>query len=175
MLQLLSERPIFVRTDQHFSKTDIPIHCKEQDFEICAIQLVTKTSNLIILSLYRASFDVNKFQRRLDATLKLLYNSKSEFIISRDINVNSLNKNNHKIQVNSLLNIYNLLYTVNFSIRIQNFLSTATDNNFIDSMRSNSPCTSPIVNGFSDHDSQFLTVHNITAKNTLETQNQKNN
>jgi hypothetical protein len=45
---------IFVRTDQHFSKIDISHHCKEQDFEICAVQLVTKTSNLIILSLYRA-------------------------------------------------------------------------------------------------------------------------
>jgi hypothetical protein len=33
---------IFVRTDQHFSKIDIPVHCKEQDFEFCAIQLVAK-------------------------------------------------------------------------------------------------------------------------------------
>jgi hypothetical protein len=60
---------IFVRTDQHFSKIYISHHCKEQDFEICAIQLITKTSNLIILSLYRApSGDVNEFLRSLDAT-----------------------------------------------------------------------------------------------------------
>jgi hypothetical protein len=39
---------IFVREDQHFSKIDISHHCKEQDFEICATQLVIKTSNLII-------------------------------------------------------------------------------------------------------------------------------
>jgi hypothetical protein len=45
---------IFVRTDQHFSKIDIYHHCKGQDFEISAVQLVSKTSNLIVLSLYRA-------------------------------------------------------------------------------------------------------------------------
>jgi hypothetical protein len=62
-----------------------PIHCKE-DFEICAIQLVPRTSNPIILSLYRtASGEVNEFLRRLDATLKYLYNPKSEFIICGDI------------------------------------------------------------------------------------------
>jgi hypothetical protein len=77
------------RTDQEFSIFDISHHCKEQDFEICAIQLVTKTANLIILSLYRApSGDA------LDATLKYLYKPKSEFIICGDIN--NLNENNQK-------------------------------------------------------------------------------
>jgi hypothetical protein len=41
---------IFVKTNQHFSKIDSSHHCKEQDFEICAVQLVTKTFHLIILS-----------------------------------------------------------------------------------------------------------------------------
>jgi predicted ThiF/HesA family dinucleotide-utilizing enzyme len=50
------------------------------DFEICAIQLVTTTPNRIILSLYGAPIgDVNKFLRKLDATLKYLHNTKSEF------------------------------------------------------------------------------------------------
>jgi hypothetical protein len=76
---------IFVRTDQNFSKIDIPHHCKEQDFEICTIQLVTKTSNLIILILYGASSGyLIEFLRRLDATLKYLYNPKSKFIICGD-------------------------------------------------------------------------------------------
>jgi hypothetical protein len=62
--QLMGCVCIFVKTDQQFSKMDITHHCKEQDFEICAIQLVTKTSNQIILSLYRApSGDVNEFLR----------------------------------------------------------------------------------------------------------------
>jgi exonuclease III len=71
---------IFVQTNQHFIKIDISQHCQER-----AIQLVIKTSHLIILSLYKAlSGDVNEFLRRLDATLKYLYNPKSEFIICGD-------------------------------------------------------------------------------------------
>jgi hypothetical protein len=47
--------------------------------------------------LYRApSGDVNEFLIRLDATLKYLYNPKSEFIIHGDININYLNENNQK-------------------------------------------------------------------------------
>jgi hypothetical protein len=85
---------IFIRTDQHFSKTDISLHCKDQNFEICAIHLVIITSNLIILSLYRApSGEVSEF---LNATLKCMYNPKSEFIIWADISIKYLNKNNHK-------------------------------------------------------------------------------
>lgn len=41
--------------------------------------------------------------------------------------------------------------------------------------RLSSSCTSPIINGFSDHDAQFLTVNNISTKskfNALETENQ---
>jgi hypothetical protein len=66
---------IFVKKDQCLNKIDISHHCTEQDMEICAIQLEIKTSNLIILSLYRApSGDFQQFLRGLDATLKYLYN-----------------------------------------------------------------------------------------------------
>jgi hypothetical protein len=37
-----------------FQKIDISQQCKGQDVDICAIQLDTKTANLLILSLYRA-------------------------------------------------------------------------------------------------------------------------
>jgi hypothetical protein len=68
---------IFVRTDQYFSKIDISHHCKGQDFEMYASQVVTKTSNLILLSVYTAfSGEVNEFLRRLDAVLKYLFNKK---------------------------------------------------------------------------------------------------
>jgi hypothetical protein len=81
-------------------------------FLICAIQLVTKTSNLIMLSLYRASSgDVHEFLRRSDGTLKYLYNPKSEFIISRDINIKYINENNNK-KTNSLLKTCSLSHTL---------------------------------------------------------------
>jgi hypothetical protein len=92
-------------------------------------------------------------------------NTKPNFIICRDINY--LNENNRKNQVNSLLKKYNLLRTVNFATRIQNSSSIAMDNIFIDSTRLNSSCTSPTVNGLSDHDAQLHTVNNITTKVNL--------
>jgi hypothetical protein len=85
-------------------KIDISHHCKEQDFEICAIQLITKISILIILC------NVNEFLRRPDATLKYLYNPKPEFTICGDTNINYLNKNNQK-QVSSLLK-HTIFYTL---------------------------------------------------------------
>jgi hypothetical protein len=53
---------------------------------------------------------------------------------------------------------------VNFATRIQNTWCTVIDNIFIDSARLSSSCTSPIVNGLSDHNAQLLTVNNITTK-----------
>jgi hypothetical protein len=73
---------IFVKKDQHFNKIDLSHHCREQDLEICAVQLVTKTANSIVLSMYRApSGDIIEFLKRLDVILKYLYSPKSEFII----------------------------------------------------------------------------------------------
>jgi hypothetical protein len=86
---------IFVTTDQHFSKTDISHCCKEQVFEICEIQLLTKISNLIIISLYKTPpGDFNGFLSRLCATIKYLYSKKSEFMIWGDINMIYVNENN---------------------------------------------------------------------------------
>jgi exonuclease III len=91
--------------------------------EICAIQLVTKTANLIILSMYRApSGGINEFLKRLDAILKYLYSPKSEFIVCGDINVNYLNENNHKQQINSLLKTYKLSHTMNFCNKSSKFI-----------------------------------------------------
>jgi hypothetical protein len=39
---------IFIKKDKCFNKTDISHHCKEQNLEICAVQLETKACNLII-------------------------------------------------------------------------------------------------------------------------------
>jgi exonuclease III len=84
----------FVREDQSFKKTDTSLHCAEQNLEVCATEHETKSSNLRILALYTApSTDFNRFIERLHASLKYLYNSKSEFLICGDINVGYLNNN----------------------------------------------------------------------------------
>jgi exonuclease III len=49
--------------------------------------------------LYRAlAGDFSQFIKILDATLKYLYNKKSEFLICGDINIDHLNENNQKKQ-----------------------------------------------------------------------------
>jgi hypothetical protein len=103
---------IFVRNDQCFNKIDISHHCKEQGLEIYAIQLVTKTCNLIVITLYRAPLgDFNQSLKRLNTTLKYLCNPDSEFLICGDISIDYLNESNQEKQINSLLTTYNLTHT----------------------------------------------------------------
>jgi hypothetical protein len=123
---------IFVREDQIYNKVDISHHCKEQVLEICAIQLETKASALIIISLYRGpSGDFNQFIKQSDATLKYLHNPKSELLICGNINMDHLNEN-WKKQLNSLLTKYNLSLTVKFATSIHNVSCTVTENIFVD-------------------------------------------
>jgi hypothetical protein len=99
----------------------------------------------------------------LDATLKYLYNPKSEFLICGDLNIDYLSDSNRKKQINLLLTTYNLIHTVNFASRIQNDSSTAIDNIFVDVTRLSSSSTSSIINGLSDHDAQFLMMNNLAV------------
>jgi hypothetical protein len=86
---------ISVREDQSFNKIDTSLHCAEQILEVCATELETKSSNLRILA-GAPSANFNQFIKRLDATLKYLHNTKSEFLICDDINVDYLNDNSWK-------------------------------------------------------------------------------
>jgi hypothetical protein len=70
-------------------------------------------------------------------------------------------------KTNSLLTTYNLIHTVNFATRIQNDSSTTIDNIFVDSIGFSSSSTSPIINGLSDHDAQYLMINNIAAASNL--------
>jgi hypothetical protein len=69
---------IFVTENQSYNTTDTSLHCTAQTLELCAVELETKSSAFSILALYGApSADFNQFIKRLDATLKYLYNPKS--------------------------------------------------------------------------------------------------
>jgi exonuclease III len=104
--------------------------------EVCAVELETKSSNLRILAFYRApSANFNQFIERLHDTLKYLYNSKSEFLICGDINVDYFSDNNKEKQLNSLLTTYNLSHTVHFATSTQNDSSTAINNISVDITR----------------------------------------
>jgi exonuclease III len=151
---------IFVRNDLYFNEIDITHNSREKDLEICAVEIETKANKLIIFCLYRGpTGDLNQFIKHLDDTFKLLYKLKAEFLICGDINTDYFIESNWKKQSPSLLTTYILPHTVNFATRIQNDSNTAIDNIFVDNSRLKSPSTSPLINGLSDHDAQFLTIN----------------
>jgi hypothetical protein len=61
-----------------------------------------------------------------------------------------------------------LTHTVNFATRIQNDLSAAIDNIFVDNIRFISCSTTPIINGLSDHDAQYLMINNTVSAGNLK-------
>jgi len=64
---------------------------------ICAVEVQTKSSKLIILSSYRVpTRDFNQFIKNLDDALKYLYKSTVEFLIFGDINTDYLIESNQK-------------------------------------------------------------------------------
>ena len=74
-------------------------YCKEQVIEIVAIKLKFAVKNVIVLCVYRApggNFDY--FLEQLDSILNRLDNSKTEYIICGDLNINFLGNNNKKLK-----------------------------------------------------------------------------
>jgi hypothetical protein len=84
-----------------------------------------------------------------------------EFLICGDFNINYLNDTLRKNQLNSLLTTYNLFSTVDFPTRIRKKSSTAIDNIFIDISKKEEYRIYSLINGLSDHDAQFIIIHNI--------------
>jgi hypothetical protein len=98
------------------------ITVKEQDWEICAVQLGTKTSHLIILNW------ISKIGCNIKSTCTI---HSLEFIICGNINISYLNEKSQKKQVNSLLRTYNLSHT-EFCNKSSKFLSIVIGNILID-------------------------------------------
>jgi hypothetical protein len=88
---------IFIRKDPYFNKTDVSHNWKEKDLQICAVELGTKASKVITLSLYIApTRDFNRFIRNIDDTLKYLYKPKDEFVISGHKNTDYFTERHRK-------------------------------------------------------------------------------
>jgi hypothetical protein len=137
--------------------------CSDFDIELCSIKIQSHSSYIYILAVYRApTGKFTYFLHEMDKLLRSLYNSKIEFIICGDFNVDYLTDNCRKSQLNSLLNSYNLFSIVNFSTRIWNTSKSAIDNLFIDYSRLATFYITPIPNGISDHDAQLILIHDIT-------------
>jgi len=140
-------------------------HCKEKDFEACALELYLNFKSVCIVTIYRApSGNFNSFITKLDTILRKLYISTLESIIYSDININYFTDSEKNSQLEPLLQTYNLKSTVDFPTRIQKNSITTIDDNFIDIARRDSYSVCPIINGLSDRDAKSITFNTITWK-----------
>jgi hypothetical protein len=82
------------------------------------------------------------------------------------ISMKTKRKKERKKEINSSITTFNLIRSVHFATRFQNS-ATETDNIFVDSIRFSSSSTSPIINGLSYHNAQYLMINNIAAASNL--------
>jgi exonuclease III len=151
---------IYIRKNMKCTNISLLKYYKEQDLEIVAVKLKLAFKSVIVLCAYRApGGNLEYFLNRLDTILNSLVKPKKEYILCGDLNINYIGTNNKKTQLETLLNMYNVMGTVSFPTRITNASSSGIDNIFVDK-RSNYTIK-PYVNGLSDHDAQLLILNNL--------------
>jgi hypothetical protein len=126
------------------------------------MQIRCKGNKINIIALYRApagNFDY--FLNKLDHILNSLSKYNTEFIICDDINVNYLENNSRKVQLDDVLRMYNLKSTVYFPTRTTKNSAMLIDNIFINSSRNYN--IKQCVNGLSNHDAQLIAISNPTV------------
>jgi hypothetical protein len=82
---------IFVQEGLRYVCIDLERHCKDKDFEICAIKTYLNTQSACIIAIYMASsgnFDI--FINKLDVIFRKLHTTILEYIICGDINIDYL-------------------------------------------------------------------------------------
>jgi exonuclease III len=88
---------IFAQHGLECSKVDVNKYCKDQDIEICMLNLNTTFSRLHIMVVYRAATsDFNLFLNKLDDSIKSIYKTNLNLIICGDINIDYLSENDKK-------------------------------------------------------------------------------
>jgi hypothetical protein len=108
------------------------VYSSKKDIEICAVKLHILSCTVIIITLYRSPMgNVANFLNNLEAALHQMYNNTDDIILCGDFNINYLDDNQNKQDLNSLLNSYNLYSIVDFPTRIYNNSHTMVDNIFI--------------------------------------------
>jgi endonuclease/exonuclease/phosphatase family metal-dependent hydrolase len=133
---------IFICSDVCFNHVDLSVHYVAKTLEICAVKLELTGKSLIIICVHRPpSGDFGLFLQLLEQVISSSYGPFTEFLICGDFNVIYLQNCNQKQQLSVLLGTFNMIHTVNFPTRVQNYHASAIDNIFIDTSRSYSYIT----------------------------------
>jgi hypothetical protein len=73
---------IFLHESTDFDVISTHRTCKENDLEICAVQICLPKITIVIITIYRTpTGNYNYFLRKLDSFLNLLHTKKIEFVI----------------------------------------------------------------------------------------------
>jgi hypothetical protein len=157
---------IYIEEDIEYSNINLTQYCKEQDLEIVALKLKFNKQKFIILCAYRSpSGDFLYFIENLDYILSSLQKVDTKIILCGDFNINYAENSQNKLQLEYLLETYNLIDTVYFPTRTTATTSSLLDNFFID--KSSTYSIKPHINGLSDHDAQVLTLKNKPIPNQI--------
>jgi len=101
---------IYVHESLKFSNINLLKYSNERDIEIAATQLNIHRIKVIIICIYRAPCgNFECFLNKLEIILNSLYKHSTDFIICGDININYLEPNNKKNQLDNFLATYNLI------------------------------------------------------------------
>jgi hypothetical protein len=151
---------IFLQKHLPFSSINIEQFCKDKDLEACALRFDFLSYKIGIISVYRSPVgDFQYFLKELDNIIAKIYKPGIHLIICGDININYLTESKEKLELNNILNSYNLISVIDFPTRIKNNSSTLIDNIFLDTAKLGMYTTYLVANGLSDHDAQLLELH----------------
>ena len=151
---------IYINENIEHYNINLNTYCKEQDLEITALKFKFNKRKFIILFVYRApSGDFEYFIENLDCILGVLQKTDIKLILCGDLNINCAENSQNKLQLEYLLENYNLKGTVYFPTRI-----TATTSSMLDIFigKSSNFIIKPHINGLSDHDAQLITLNDET-------------
>jgi hypothetical protein len=156
---------IYIHESLQFSNIETQKYCKEKDFETCAVKLHLLTGNISIVNLYRSPLgNFDHFLKELESLLIFISRDSKRLAVCGDFNVNFDEDTPHRRSLISLLASFGLYGTVDFPTRIFNGAITTIDNIFVNLIKQNNINVYPWINGLSDHDAQFIVLHDVKAR-----------
>jgi len=145
------------RQNIQFTTIDLLKFCRERIFEICAIEVNSKSKKIIVGCIYRSpSGDVAQFLKSLEDTLSYLYKFSITIILCGDLNINYILETPDKKRLGNIMKSLNLSQIVDFPTRITNNTAALIDCIFLDTMLVKKVISYPHINGLSDHDAQIV-------------------
>ena len=117
---------------------------------------------MVIICIYRSpAGDFHYFLTHLEMFLNSIFSNTNNIIICGDFNINYMQENKKKLQLDSLFASYSLYSIVTFLTRTSGNSSSLIDNMFINTLKYRDYTICSVVNGVSDHDAQLINFDNI--------------